>query len=89
MGLLCVTSTKNMKSNISYCEEGMRGAALTEGYLREDALLILGVDGGRHVRRDEAGRHSIAGDVARRKLARHRLRQPDDASLAVCNASAT
>lgn len=48
--------------------------ALTQRDALEDGLLVLLVNGGRHVRGDEARRDGVAGDGARRKLARGGLR---------------
>lgn len=58
------------------------GRLLTEGDLAEDGLLILGVNGSRHVRGYKARGHRIAGDVARRKLSCHCLCEADHSSLA-------
>ena len=52
-----------------------------EGDGLEDALLVLGVDVGRHVAGDEAGGHGVGHDGAAGVLAGDRLRQANDARL--------
>lgn len=60
------------------------GAELTQRDLCEDSPLVLGVDIGSHVRRDEAGCYCIAGDATPRKLPGHCLGEPNDSRLQKC-----